>query len=94
MVYRSTTTNNMKNIQVKTISSGTWIQIQIVSITEGYSQILNLDGKWVNATSEPQIFEDEILTFGEYFSDDASAEEFMETKVFKSFLKIIKKNWV
>lgn len=84
--------NTMK-IQAKIINTGSWVKIQVVSVTEGFSQILK-DGKWVNSTSEPQIFEDEILTLGKHFSDNAEAEKFMNTKSYKSLLKNLEKNWV
>jgi hypothetical protein len=80
-------------IEVKIINTGSWVKIQIVSVTEGFSQTLK-NGKWVNSTSEPQRFEDEILTLGKYFSSNESAEKFMSTKSFKSLFKNLEKNWV
>jgi len=79
-------------VEAKIISTGSWIKIQIVSVTEGFEQILK-DNKWVNTTSEPQRFEDEVLTLGKYFSDNAEAEKYTTTKQFKALLKTIEKNW-
>ena len=79
-------------IEANTKNVGHWIKIQIVSVTYGFSQILK-DGKWVNATTTPERFEDEILTLGKIFETDADANEFMKTKHFKSLLKNIEKNW-
>jgi hypothetical protein len=80
-------------LEAKIISTGTWKKIQIVSVTQDFSQTLE-NGKWVNTTVEPQRFEDEILTFGKYFRDNAEAEKFMDTKIFKSTFKSIQKNLV
>lgn len=80
------------NIEAKIITVGSWEKIQIVSVTEGFSQILK-NGQWVNTTTEPQKFEDEILTLGTHFNDIAAAEKFMNTKHFKSLFKNIQKNW-
>ncbi len=80
-------------LEAKIISTGSWMKIQVVSVTEGFSQTLK-DGKWVNTTSKPQRFEDEILTLGKYFSDNAEAEKFMDTKSFKSLFKNLEKNWL
>jgi hypothetical protein len=66
-------------------------KIQIVSVTEGFSQTL-VNGKWVNKTSEPQIFEDELLTIGKCFSDSEEASKFINTKFFKSLFKAIEKH--
>jgi hypothetical protein len=80
-------------IEAKIINTSFWIKISIVSVTEGYSQILK-DGKWVNSKSIPERFEDEILTLSKCFSDNESAEKFMNTNFFKSLLKNIEKNWI
>ena len=80
-------------VEAKIISTGHWMKIQIVSVTEGFSQQLK-DGKWVNTTLEPRRFEDEVLTLGKCFSDNAEAEKFMNTKFFKSLFKNLEKNWV
>jgi hypothetical protein len=80
-------------IEAKIINTNSWLKIKIVSITEGFSQTLK-DGKWVNTTSTPQRFEDEILTLGKYFSNELEAEKFMNTKSFKSLFKNIEKNWL
>jgi hypothetical protein len=69
------------------------MKIQIVSVTQGFSKTLK-DGKWVNTTQTPQRFEDEVLTLGQYFSDNEEAGKFMNTKHFKSLFKNIKKNWI
>ena len=79
-------------LQAKIISTGTWMKIQVVSVTEGFSQTL-LNGKWVNTTTEPQTFEDEVLTLGKCFEDRKSAEIFINTKAFKSMFKNLEKNW-
>jgi hypothetical protein len=79
-------------IEAKIINTGTWDQIQIVSVTYGYSQRIQ-NNQWVNTTVEPQRFEDEILTLGKYFSDNEEALKFMNTKSFKSLFKNIEKNW-
>ena len=83
----------MTTIESKIINKGSWNVIQIISVTFGYSQIL-VDGKWVNTSSVPQRFEDEILTFGKYFNNESDAEKFMNTKQFKSLFKSIKNNWI
>ena len=80
-------------VEAKIISTGSWIKIQIVSVTEGFSQTLK-DGKWVNTTTEPQRFEDELLTLGKHFLNNAEAEKFMNTKSFKSLFKNLEKNWI
>lgn len=80
-------------IEAKIISTGSWKKIQVVFVTEGFSQTLK-DGKWVNTTSEPQRFEDEVLTLGKYFTDNVEAEKFMNTKTFKSLFKNLEKNWI
>jgi len=80
-------------IEAKIINSGLWMKIQIVSVTEGFSQILK-DGKWVNQTIEPERFEDEILTLAKCFTNTSEIEEFMNTKSFKSLLKNLQKNWI
>jgi hypothetical protein len=80
-------------VEAKIISTGSWMKIQIVSVTEAFSQTLK-DGKWVNTTSEPQRFEDEVLTLGKYFSGNEEAEKFMNTKSFKSLFKNLEKNWI
>jgi len=80
-------------IEAKIINTGTWDKIQIVSVQYGYSQRI-VNNQWVNTTVEPQRFEDEILTLGKYFSDNAEALKFMETKFFKSLLKNIEKNCI
>lgn len=74
------------NIQSKIVTVGSWVKVQIVSVTEGFAQTLK-DGKWVNTTSEPQRFEDEILTLGKHFSNSEEAEQFTKSKFFKSILK-------
>jgi len=84
---------NAIKIEAKIISTGTWIKIQIVSVTEGYSQTLK-DGKWVNTTLEPQIFEEEVLTFGRCFSNETEATKFMSTKSFNRLFTSIQKNWI
>ena len=81
------------NIEAKIIRVGSWPKIQIVSVTEGFSQTLQ-NGKWENTTLEPQRFEKEILTLGKCFFDNAEAEKFMTTKAFKSLFKSIEKNWI
>ena len=86
------TTQNI-TIEAITKNRGVWIEIQIVSVYYGFSQILK-DGKWVNRTSNPERFEDAILTFAKCFESDAEANEFMKTKKFKSILKNIEKNWI
>jgi len=80
-------------IEAKIINAGFWMKIQIVSVTEGFSQILK-DGKWVNQTVEPERFEDEILTFGKCFANTVEIEKFMNTKSFKSLLKNLQKTWI
>ena len=80
-------------IEAKIINTGTWMKIQIVSVSYGFSQMLK-DGEWVNTTAEPQRFEDEVLTLGKYFSSAKEAEDFMKTKSFKSLFKNIEKNWI
>ena len=80
-------------IEAKIINTGTWDKIQIVSVQYGYSQRIE-NNQWVNTTIEPQRFEDEILTLGKYFSDNAEALKFMDTKFFKSLLKNIEKNYI
>ena len=77
-------------IQAKTIKTGSWVKISIVSFSEGFSQILK-DGKWVNRSEKPETFEDEILTLGKYFEDRQAAEKYMETKGFKALLKLVQK---
>jgi hypothetical protein len=86
-----TATQNI-TIETKTINVGYWLKIQVVSVNYGFSQILK-DGKWVNVTSKPERFEEEILTFGKCFENHEDAEKFMKTKQFKSLLKNIEKNW-
>lgn len=80
-------------IEAKITQKSYWIQVAIVSVTEGFSQRLE-GGKWVNTTTEPQRFEEEILRLGKCFSDDLEAEKFMKTKAFKSILKSVQKNWI
>ena len=80
-------------IEAKLISTGTWIQIQIVSVTYGYSQKIE-NNQWVNTTVDPQRFEDEVLTLGNYFSDNTEAKSFMQKKFFKSLFKNIQKNLI
>ena len=80
-------------IESKIIKTAYSTKITIVSVEYGFSQVLK-DGKWVNTTSEPKRLEDEILTLGKYFSDEAGAEKFMNTKAFKSLFKNLQKNWI
>lgn len=82
----------MNMIETKIINTGTWLQVSIVKISFGFSQILK-SGQWVNKTVEPERFEDEILTFGKCFTSETECEKFMSTKPFKSVLKGIEKNW-
>jgi hypothetical protein len=79
-------------IETKIINTGSWIKIQVVSVTYGFTQQIE-NGQWVNTTKNPQRFEDEILTLGKYFADNLEAEKFMNTKSFKSLFKNIEKNW-
>jgi len=79
-------------IEAKTINTGTWVKITVVSVVYGFSQVLHGD-KWINTTDEPQRFESEILTLGEYFTDYEAANVFMKTKAFKAILKTLQKNW-
>lgn len=79
-------------IETKIINTGSWMKIQIVSVTEGFKQTLK-DGKWVNTTLEPERFEEEVLTLGKYFLDYSEAFNFLNTKSFKSLFKNIEKNW-
>jgi hypothetical protein len=80
-------------IESKIINTFPCVKITIVSVEYGFSQILK-DGKWVNTTSEPERFEDEILTLGKYFINSEDAEKFMNTKAFKSLFKSVQKNWI
>lgn len=80
-------------IEAKLISKGTWMQIQIVSVTYGYSQKIE-NNQWVNTTVDKQRFEDEVLTLGNYFSSNTEAESFMQKKFFKSLFKNIQKNLI
>ena len=82
----------MTTIKIKTITTGSWIKIQIVSVTDGFSQELQ-NGKWVNTSEKPELFEDEILTFGKYFFNTEEAAKFMQTKSFKYIFSSIVKNW-
>jgi hypothetical protein len=91
LLYQITKKLKIMTAKIKIINSGTWIKIQIVSVTEGFSQTL-VNGKWVNKTSEPQIFEDELLTIGKCFSDSEEASKFINTKFFKSLFKAIEKH--
>jgi hypothetical protein len=84
-----TKSNNMTTT-VKIIRTGSWYKLSIVSVTEGHSQILK-DGKWVNASSTIETFEDEILTLGKYFDTAVDAEKYAETKGFKQLLKLVQK---
>ena len=88
----NTATQNI-TIETKTINVGFWVKIQALSVTYGFSQILK-DGKWVNSTTTPERFEEEILTFGKSFENHTEAEKFMKTKQFKSILKSVEKNWI
>jgi hypothetical protein len=80
-------------IESKIINSGYCLQIQIISVTFGYSQTIQ-NNQWVNTTVDPQRFEDVILTLGQYFSDTTEAQSFMQKKFFKSLFKNIQKNWI
>jgi hypothetical protein len=80
-------------IESKIIKTAYSTKITIVSVEYGFSQVLK-DGKWVNTTSEPERFEDEILTLGKYFINSEDAEKFMNTKAFKSLFKSLQKNWI
>jgi hypothetical protein len=80
-------------IESKIINTFPCVKITIVSVQYGFSQILK-DGKWVNTTSEPERFEDEILTLGKYFINSEDAEKFMNTKAFKALFKSLQKNWI
>jgi hypothetical protein len=78
-------------IRSKIINSGSWLQIQIISVTFGYCKTFQ-NNEWVNTTVEPQRFEDVVLTLGQYFSDTTEAQSFMQKKFFKSLFKNIQKN--
>lgn len=84
----------MQNSTLEAIitNNGTWYKVSIISVEYGFSQMLK-DGKWVNTTSEPQRFEEEILVFGKTFSSKETAEEFTKGKPFKSIFKNLQKNW-
>lgn len=78
-------------IEIKITNSG-YFKVQIISVEYGFSQILR-DGKWVNTTSEPQRFENEILTIGKVFDEEADAKAFLKTKLFKDLHKAVLKNY-
>ena len=82
----------MITIETKIINTGSWMKVSIVSVENGFSQVLK-NGQWVNKTVEPERFETEILTFGQCFGSETECEKFMSAKLFKSALATIKKNW-
>ena len=79
-------------IEAKVARGVAWWSVAIIGVTEGYTQTLE-NGKWVNTTSQPQRFEEEIVTFGRCFESEATAQKFLQTKPFKAILKGIEKTW-
>jgi hypothetical protein len=79
-------------IEAKIKTIGSYQKIVVVCLEKGFSQIL-IDGKFVNRTIEPEIFETEILTIEKCFEFVEDAEKFMKQKFFKSLFNNIQKNW-